>query len=321
MYSAGRIKALETTLLSDTSVERMLGAKSMEEFFKVLQDTFLSEYIPDPQKTTLSRALRKCMTRTKEFLAEIAPEPELLDVLWIRYDFYNLKTIYKGIRAGLDDEAILERCYKMGKYDIEKLLEWVRSEDLSLLPQEMQEAYRAAEESKQVYEIDRAMNLGYFTMLNRIRKELGNAFIDEYVTLVVDFFNIRTRLRIINLDGLGIADVGDFFVFGGSISRSSLETKENIFQALSRFGEEVYWKESWEEYLKKGHYTMLEREMDNYLVKYIKEKSVHVFSVETLFAFFVARKNNTELVKTIAIGKKSGVSEGELRKMLRRLYT
>ena len=102
--------------------------------------------------------------------------------------------------------------------------------------------------------------------------------------------------------------------------RSALETKENILEALQRFGGEAYWKEPLEEYTKEGHYTMIEREADNFVVEYLKQKKIDLFSVATLYAFFAARRNNVELVKTIAVGKKAGVSEGELRKMLRRLY-
>lgn len=321
MYSAGRIKALETTLLSEVNVERMLGSKDDEEFMRVLHDTFLSPYISDRKSIDLSRAFRKCITNTKEMLTTIAPEPKLLDILWVQYDYHNLKTILKGKRAGMSDEEIAEQCFKAGIYDIHKMITWIGNEEFSFLTPHMRSAYQKALEANEVYEIDAIISQKYFEELYEMVEEQNTVFVREFVELLVDLYNIRTALRVLSVSGKDEKKKYDQFAPGGTIHSSRLQTKEAIYEALKQFGGEALWQEPWQEYEREGHFTMLERTADDVVVEHLKRKSVHIFSVAILYAFFWARKNNVEMIKTVYIGKHAGLSEVKLRKMLRRLYS
>jgi len=321
MYSAGRIKALETTLLSEVNVERMLSSKDDEEFLRVLHDTFLSPYISDRKSINLLRAFRKCITNTKEMLTAIAPEPELLDILWVQYDYHNLKTILKGKRAGMHNEEIVEQCFKAGRYDIKKMINWISNEEFSFLSPWMRDAYQQATEAKEVYEIDAIINQAYFEELYSMVEKQNNDFVQDFVRLLVDLYNIRTALRVLHSAGGEGERNRSHFAPGGTVRSSEITTKEGVYEVLKRFGGEEIWKEPWQEYEQEGHFTMLERTGDDVVVEYLKRKSVDVFSVATLYAFFWARKNNVEMVKTIYVGKHAGLSEANLRKMLRRLYS
>jgi V/A-type H+-transporting ATPase subunit C len=317
-YSASRIKSLESTLLSEVQLERLLGSKDTEEAYKVMHDTFLAPYITDPRKTNLPRVFRKCITNTKNLLTSIAPEPELMDFLWVRYDYYNLKTIAKGKKAGLSDEEIVEKCYFAGKHEPEKLLQLINKGELQHISLEFQRAYDQSMSAKQVYEIDIIMNLSYFRTLSQWLQDTKNIFVHEYVQLVTDMYNLKTQLRIHALkESIEFPDV---FAPGGMIPFFEMTTKEQIFEGLMRYGGNDHWKEALEEYEKNGHYSMIEKASDDYIVLFLKQKSIDIFSPATLFAFFRARKNNIDVIKTIVVAKDSGIKEGELRFMLRRLY-
>jgi len=317
-YSASRIKSLEASLLSEVQLERLLSAKDEEEAFKVMHDTFLAPYITHPKKTQLSRVFRKCITQTKQLIESITPEPELTDFLWIRYDYYNLKTIIKGKKAGLSDDEIIENCYFAGKYNPEQLLQAVNAGDLQRIFLDFQKAYDQAMGVKEVYKIDIIMNLAYFNTISQWSLETKNIFVREYVQIVIDLYNIKTQLRIQSLkENMTFPDV---FASGGTVTRAELGTKEQIFEAFTKFGGREHWKEAVEEYKKNKHYSMIEKAADDYIVIFLKEKSIDIFSPATLFAFFRARKNNIDVIKTILVAKDSGVSEAEIRFMLRRLY-
>lgn len=318
-YSASRIKALETTLLTDGQLERLLGAKNVEEGYKVLHDTFLGEYISDAKKTKLSRALRKSITLTKHMLERIAPEPILMDYLWIRYDFYNLKTILKGKRAALTNEEILEKCYFASKYTPERILACVEQEDFSSVISNVGAAFKEAQEAREVWQIDIAMNVWYFRTIAEWSQDEKNIFIQEYVTLLIDMFNLRTRLRTVSFrEGTPLPEV---FISGGNVAEEHMKTREQIMGAFSRFGGERYWKDALEEYEKHESFVMIERAVDDYFLKFLREQAIDVFSPVTLFAFFWARRNNAQLIQTVMTAKEAGVSEGEIRYVLRRLYT
>ena len=122
IYSGTRAKALERQLLSETQMELLTSAKSPEEAQKVLYDTYLAPFLSRQNGDTVKASIDASMNDAKYTLAMIAPDPMILDVLWIKYDFHNLKTIIKGKRIGLSDEAILNQCYNTGVYSKEILL-------------------------------------------------------------------------------------------------------------------------------------------------------------------------------------------------------
>lgn len=319
LYSAARIKALETTLLTEGQLERLLGAKDVEEGYKVLHETFLGEYLTQPQKTPLSRVLRKSVTLAKQLLVSIAPEPKLLDYLWIRYDFYNLKTILKGKRSNLSDEDILEKCYFASKYEPKALLLCVARGDFSGVDEHLASAYEEAKSAKEVWRIDISMNTWYFRTIHEWAQKEDNGFLREYVALTVDLFNLRTRLRVLAFGDA--TPLPELFISGGTLLRQDMETREQVFEAFARFGGEGYWKEALSEYEEKRSFAALERLADDFVLTFLRSRTVDVFSPVTLFAFFWARRNNAQLIQTVMTAKEVGTSEKEIRYVLRRLYT
>ena len=117
IYAGTRAKALENQLLSENQMELLLSAKSVDEVHTVLQNTFLAPYLISKDKNkkpSATVALEECVREAKSVLNSIAPEPELLFILWLRYDYHNLKAIIKGKKAGLNTEEILQSCFNIG---------------------------------------------------------------------------------------------------------------------------------------------------------------------------------------------------------------
>lgn len=317
IYSANRIKAMEASLLSDAQVERLLSARDRTQAFQVLSDTFLSPYVSTEGKTKLPEALRASLIDTKKELSSIAPAPELLNVLWFRYDFYNLKTIIKAMRAGLAGDEILDRCYDIGSIPARVLLDTVLEERTSSLYTELYDAYKTAIEAEEVYKIDIVMNKGYFKAVKRVAENTKNTFLKRFVTLLIDLFNIKTALRVSVLPDIGES----MFIAGGSIGEEALDGEDNILNSLSSIGSESMWKDAVEQYRNNGHYALLEKTADDYTLDFLKDESRDMFSIATLFAFFAARRNNAQIVKAAITAKETGMKEAELRIILRKLYS
>lgn len=316
-YATARIKAIEKNLLSETQLERLLSAQSVPEAFKVLQDTFLAPYLSAHERTHLGKALDASIGDAKKLIAAIAPDPELLNVLWLKYDFFNLHTVIKGKRMKLSDDEIVDMCFSSGTFTPQTLVEKYNTDALSSLDPLLGEAAKKAQDAEQIYNIDIAMNVYYFAAARRIAQEKNDPFLTAYVTLLIDLFNLKTALRALSL---AESDIAGVWIEGGQFSRKDLETKEKIVELFPRIGGHALWTQALKEYEETGDYSLIEKTSDEYVASYLKEKSNDLFSAATLFAYFSAKKNNAQLISSIMTEKEAGLKEGEIRYIFRRLY-
>jgi V/A-type H+-transporting ATPase subunit C len=316
MYAGTRAKTLERMLLSENQKELLMSAKSVDEVQKALYDTYLANFL-SASNEHIFRALSFSIDDAKQTLNTIAPNKRVLDVLWIKYDFHNLKTILKGRSRGLSEEEILEHCYKTGLVKPTKLINLLDEDKLNIVNDHLAIAKRQAEESTSMIAIDRAMAEGYFHAVYDIAVETNEPFVKKYAVLLIDLYNIKAALRAKHVDGLELVDV---YVKGGSFRKDQLESKEKILSLLSNFGGEKRWTAAIEHLQKTGHYNRIEKLADDYVTNWLKEESLGVFTPASLFSFFHARKNNAQIVQAITTAKQTGMPEKELRAILRALH-
>lgn len=318
IYAGTRAKTLERKLLSETQFELLTSAKSVEEMHKVLYDTYLAPFLDKKNGATTTLSIDKSIVDAKNTLQLIAPKPEMLDIMWIKYDFHNLKTIIKGKRVGLTDEQIIEKCFNVGLVSSEKLLRAYSEKSLRAINPHLKEAAEKAEVSKHVFEIDLAMNTSYFTAIQNLSRNINDPFITKFVTLLIDLFNINAALRADAIEGIEQKDV---YFQGGTLTRQDVESKENILKILYRFGGEKRWAHAIEVAEKNNSYSPLEKAADEYVLDFLKQESLLIFTPASLFSYFYAQKNNAQIIGAILTAKKSGMPEKELRATLRRLHS
>ncbi len=316
MYAGTRSKTLERMLLSENQKELLVSAKSVDEVCTALYDTYLAGFLSSSNEHVF-RALSYSVLDAKKTLTTIAPNPRVLDVLWIKYDFHNLKTILKGRSRGLSDEVILGQCYKTGLVKPERLLRLLDEDRLNVVNNHLASAKREAEELSSIIAIDRAMAEGYFHAMYEIAEEVREPFVKRYAVLLIDLYNIKATLRAKHIDGIEIYDV---YVKGGSYQKEQLDSEEKILALLSRFGGEKRWSAAIEHLGKTGHYNRIEKLADDYVTEWLREESLDVFTPASLFSFFHGRKNNAQIVQAITTAKQTGMPEGELRAILRALH-
>ena len=317
-YASSRAKALEAKLLSETQVELLLSSKETSETFKALQDTFLAPYMADHEKTDINKALDQSMLEAKNTLASISPQPQLLNILWIKYDFYNLKAIVKGKKAGFDNEEILVKCSRASVYTPEKLLRAYEEKKLRILNKHFSDAVEQVENIKEVSEIDLTMNIHYFNAIKEIARRSKNTFIIEYVSLLVDFFNLEVSLRIFSIPNMSAKNM---FIDGGSLRKNNMENKEQVFGLYKKFGGEKLWDEPIKNFRETGDFSLLEKTAEEYVVSFLKSRSLELTSPAPLFAYFSAKKNNAQTIRAIMVAKQAGLPEHDIRVILRRLYS
>ena len=317
VYAGTKARTLETDLLTDTQVELLVGARTVDEFNQNLEDTFLAPYLAEYTGSNLSAILEASIRDAKRELEAMTPNPRLIEVLWLKYDFYNLKSIIKGDLAGRTDEAILETCFDIGTIEPRVLLAAYRNDDVSRVSSLLEATRREAAAYTTIAEIDLVMNLHYLTAIRGVADELEDEFATEYVTRLIDMFNLMAALRLHNMYEVRVRDI---FVDGGSVPRAKLETVESILTAIQRYGGPHHWKDAIEAYHHDGRFSRLEKAREDYMNDWLKWQSHDIFSPAPLFAYFTAKKNNVQLIRAIYVGKVTGLEEHEIRENLRKVY-
>lgn len=320
IYSGSRIKTLENNLLGKSQMEVILSAKDHDEVLKVLHESFVGHYLAQNKEKTTPEILELIVADTKRILVSIAPEPKLLHILWLKYDFYNLSAIIKGNRKGLSTEELEKLCFDSGVFPPANLIEDYKNKNLNKY--EYEEFRIGVEMSKKhanVSEVDRIMNVGYFRTIREISKNSRSDFLKEYVKLLIDFFNVQANLRSLSYEQTGKGP-RPIFIDGGSISKTKLNNKEDLLKSLSKIGSHGAWDEAIEDYKKTGSYSMIETVFDNQIENFVRQKSVMGYSIACFFAYFQGIKNNVQIIRTILVAKRSGLPEHELRKTIRKRY-
>lgn len=314
IYAGTLAKTLQRKLLSENQLELILSAKTVDEMKRGLEDTYLAPYMSRFEKQGLSGILEDTIKDTKKELQETEPEKGLLDVLWLKYDFYNLRTCIKSKIANLNQEETLAKCFESGLFSPRNILTAYNEHTLSTLHPRLAEAEKEAEKYKEIGDIDLAINKQYLLAAS----EYKHPFVKEYVTILIDLFNLKSQLR---LKTSHEKHPKDIFIQKGSFVKKDTEDKTKILKLLSRFGGDAIWKKAIEKFTDHGDYSLLDRASEEYLSLWLKTKSFELFSPAPLFEYFNAKKNNAQLINSIYAGKKVGIPENDLRTWLRKLHT
>lgn len=94
-YATGLIRVLDKRILSQNDFERMLGAKTAADAFKVLNDTDYADNLLNLKPEEFEKALSRDEKDLKKLFFKIIDNKLLLDFLFLKQDFLKLKKYLK----------------------------------------------------------------------------------------------------------------------------------------------------------------------------------------------------------------------------------
>jgi len=94
-YATGLLRVLEKRILSQNDFERMSGAKTAAEAFKVLNDTDYADNLLNLKPEKYEKALKLDEKDLKKLFKKIVENQKLLQFLFLKDDFLNLKLYFK----------------------------------------------------------------------------------------------------------------------------------------------------------------------------------------------------------------------------------
>lgn len=321
-HSIARIKAMENRLLGRAKLDSLIDAKDFSDSVKMIQDTLYGEYMASD---SYENGLKSALEDVYQHMYDIIPVHEVIDVLAVRYDGHNIKSILKGKFSGFDTSSML---INVGTIPIERLKQMILEENYSNIPETVvktvQKAVSTFNQSGDPQDIDLIVDKGIFEYAMEIAKNSKYDYLVEFVRFNIDITNLKTFIRI-KAQERSIEFLDKVFINGGTLEYNRFA--DYINESLERFADKLSYTDfsKWSdqgisEYIRNGDLGSIDRYGDNYIISHIKKSKFISLGTEPIIAYVIARENEIRALRIILTGKKSNVHPDKIRERMRDVY-
>lgn len=321
-----RLRVYETKLLDKSKLDRMIDSHSASEALKVLQETEYANIMTNVKRAEdyeliLSEELKRLFT----MMYDISPEKSLIDLMSIKYDYQNIKVILKGMFLKEDLSYLLVNVGTIDSIKLKNLIENNDFRDLNpIMKEAIEETILKFEETKDPQILDIILDKYMFKQLVQIKNKIDDTFVDKYVKALIDSTNIKTLLRV-KKQNKGREFFASVIIEGGSLDKDKLlgmlnDAVENIITKLAFTDYAEFVRTGIEYFTKTNSVSMLEKLVDNYIMKIMKDAKIIPFGVEPIIAYIYAKETEIKIIRIIMVGKLNNIAAEVIRERLRDIY-
>lgn len=321
LHLTARIHALEGRLLTRERMARMLDAPTAQEAARILSECGYEE-MDLSTAASMDAALARARRRVMDDLRKSAPDPRLVDIFCVRYDYHNAKVLLKAEAVGRAPDALL---LEGGRYGASQLkLDYERG-DLRRLS----EPFRAAiAEAKEILSTtgdpqrsDLVLDRACFQELADLAEAVGSSFLSGYVRLLIDSANLRTSVRAVRM-GRDALFLRASLLPGGDVDAAALADAATGGDLTGRFAHTPLREAAalGVTLLRGGSLTEFERACDNAVTAYLSSARRTAFGEAPVIGYLYAREAELTAIRVILTGKLAGLSAELLRERLRDTY-
>jgi V/A-type H+-transporting ATPase subunit C len=317
---------METRLLDHSKIDRMVEARSAEEALKVLGESEYAEYIADLDSVhnyekVLTQELRRIYLELRKFI----PDPDLVGLFAYKFDFHNLKVLFKAQKLGEKRDELLVQ--DVGNLPLAELFRAVNDDDYSNLPPRMRQAAEQLSEAFRLEAdpqlVDLLLDRAMYAEMVDVAERLGSSFLKEYLIYLIDLLNIKTYLRVKRINRPKEFLEQTVLPFG-DVDMTKLvqltEPLEVLVDRLiwSRYAHVV--EDGIQMYQKTDTLTRFEKLADDFLMNHVKKAKVLPFGPEPIIGYLLAKENELKLIRIIMVGKINHLPTEEIKERLRDVY-
>ena len=311
LFAVGRIRALESKLLTHHHWERMIEAENGVEVIRVLQDTSYGKYeISDP--SDFERMLIAVREDLYILMEELLVDEELLTTLRAFEDFHNLKVLLKAQIEEIDVPK--DALFLHGNVSANELQSLLEEERYSALPMYLQDAIgRALDAHLGKKDVAEAIDRSYIDFMLCA----PHPFIRVYFRLYVDLLNISTILRQKRTD----KPKPEYLVNGGFIPVQKIahlpsESWEAIVEAYYPTPYYNVVNEGVQSLKQKGTFLRFEKERECYLLGFLKKVRLCTMGAEPVLAYYFWVREEEKFLRLIMVAKVNGVPPDRIRERI-----
>lgn len=304
IQSSVRIRHLEKSLLTKQQFERLADAKDLDEAVKFLNETsYTSEVSKLDTVDNYERVLSNTLNRTYKEVIELSSEKSIVEVLYLKYLYHNLKVLVKekilnedfnSMYCGLYEDEILKFKQDVMDENLEVSCDYKRALDLF-------------EKTKDPQDIDIFLDNKCFKNILQISKNFNLNMIEDYFKALIDFININTFIRCKKQNQ--VKDILEkSLIDGGNIEKEEIisiffreiEILESKFKSvkISKVLSLIV-----EEYKNTSSLKNFEKYKDDYLMNIIKDANSINYGAEVIFAYLIAKEMEIKNLRLVLVGK------------------
>ena len=328
------LRVLEKRILSNDSIERIAEASTLEEALRLLTQNSEYDFSQVRSSVEAEKIITEELIKAYEEMYRLAGPANraVVDLPACKYDFHNLKAALKA-KYNEAAKAVAGDIYSsVSQLDMEYIQQYLDGEitepDDEKLPVYAADAIKRAEEafgeSGDPQDIDIVLDHAMFEHLFRLAEAVGSEFIVRYIKLTIDYYNVKTLLRVKNMNK-GSRFLGASLIPGGLVERSFLlanydKTPDALAGILfyKHFGNTVL--KGVEHYSRSENFSELERIFDNELMAHIRGSKLIAFGPEILFSYLISRENEARQIRILVAGKQNQLPSDTLKERLRENY-
>lgn len=315
-YAVARIRALEVSLFSASTIEQLIACKDHESALRFLQEKgWGGADVALDEDAILTREREKIW----ETIGEMHVDMSVFDVLSYTSWFHNLKAAVKEVCTGKSGANIF---YEGTPISRDEMVRIIKEKDYKALPENMQAAAEEAVETLlrsgdgQLCDviIDRATMEAIMEAGRRSRDEIIRDYAESTVAVANIKIAVRASKTAKSLEFMKRAMAPCDSLNVDRLAHAALAGMDSIIEYL---GETGYAEAA---QALKDSPSAFERWCDNRIIQTIKPQKTNPFSVGPLVAYVIARENEIKTVRIILTCKQNGLSDDSIRERVREMY-
>ena len=322
LFLTTRVRALECQLLDRSKMDQMLEATTPEDAARILSDCGYPE-LELVTGATVGEMLTRERERVMEDLSQLVPDPAILAVFQIQYDYHNGKVLLKSEATGTQADRLLVETGRIPSETMAAALRGGESMDLPpLLGQALLEARQVLSTTRDPQLGDFTLDRYYFQELWQIAQKTGSSFLEGYVQRSIDTANLRTVVRVLRM-GKGGEFLEGILFEGGTMEAGRLIDSVNAGAML----EELYAPTPLAKAAEAGaaavrgeSLTLFEKLCDDTIIDYIKDARFVSLGEAPVIAYLAAKEAEIVAIRIIMTGRLAGLPTDVIRERLREAY-
>lgn len=317
IYAVARIRALELSLFSASTIEQLMALKTYNECLQFLAEKGWGD--ADTPAEDAEAVLNAELEKTWSTVKEMVPDTGVFDVLLVQDYFHNLKAALKTVVDGSVEANVF---YENTPLSGDELIEIIKNKDFKALPENMrecaEEAYDCLVHTGDGQMCDVIIDKASLNAIMEAAAKTKDPLLKEYAETVVAVADIKIAVRSV------MTSKGIDFMKRAMAECESLNTDKLAKAALSGIPDIIKYLEETDyaggaEALTDGS-SAFERWCDNRIIETIKPQKYNSFTVGPIVAYILARQNEIKTVRIILTGKLNNLPDEAIRERVREMY-
>ena len=314
------VRALESQLLTQADLTRMIDAHTFDECLRILSDHGYPDLRPD--MAAVERSLRESREALLAGLSTILPDDAILDLFRIRYDYHNVKVALKALWTDVDGTRLLMGGGRLEPFALYHALQTGEEGDLpDTLLAAVREARDTVGATGDPQKGDLILDRACFAEQLSLAERANSPFLTGYIRLLTDTANLQAAVRVLRM-GKNTHLLQEALFPGGTVEPDILAESARTGDLTAPWAASPLEEaaELGRQALTGGSLTAFEKACDDALTRYLQNAVLIPFGLEPVLAFIAAREQEQRNIRIIVSGRLANLSADTIRERMRESY-